>query len=122
LIANSGEVITGNEKGEINIYSNITGKLLHSESCHSGAIQYLEEDSANNILISASDQTGIVVFKYGSDCWEELRSLKGSFIGKEMFAIAFSAYHSIIGFISGASAYILDYEQFKILFQFSFEK
>ena len=67
IILNSEEVITGNEKGEINIYNRKTGKLMQTHVWHSGAIQYLEEDLSNKILISASDHNGIVISKLNND-------------------------------------------------------
>jgi hypothetical protein len=61
VVMSHGEVVTGNERGEINFYSRITDKLNQVATWHVGAVQLLSEDSINNLLLSFSDHSGFIL-------------------------------------------------------------
>jgi len=109
-------MVTGNEKGEINCYCRVTDKIIQVATWHVGAVQFLEEDSINYLLLSFSDHSGFVLSRKNGQNWEELRTLKGNFIVRELISISLSAYHSLLAFVSAKSVYLVDYELFKLAF------
>lgn len=72
VVMSNGEVVTGNERGEINFYSRITDKLYQVATWHVGTVQLLSEDSINNLLLSFSDHSGFVLSRKNktSQKWE----------------------------------------------------
>lgn len=53
--------MTGNEKGEVNFYCRDSDRTMQVASWHVGAVQYLQEDSINHLLLSFSDHSGFVL-------------------------------------------------------------
>jgi WD40 repeat protein len=121
LLTSKGLIVTGSERGEVSIYCKTTGKELQTFALHEGPILCLEEDVANGLILTYSDNSGfIIIGAIDGSHWEDIRQLKANFSGKELSCINLSVYHTWLGFILGRSVFIYDSYQLKILQKFNF--
>lgn len=110
--------LIGTQNGRLGLFSQVSGHRV-SELCgHSADIPEIIFDSVNNMFVSASADSSVIIQREGkSGLFERIRTLRDNFGRKEIHLIELSLYDGILvlGNYRESSLYFWDYVFAKLL-------